>query len=120
MQGRALNQLLHGTLSVSETIKAKTKSNTTNTKQPTATGAKLPMYFVNAIIDEATGEVNMPAIVDCDTREINAVIDPVTGEQKSFRHLISDEKTQKKLEPCNERRGRPLGRNRNYTLYPTF
>ena len=77
------------------------------------------MYFVNVIIDEETGEVNMPAIVDYDTGEINAVIDPVTGEQKFFRHLISDEKTQKKLEPCNERRGRTLGRNRNNTRYST-
>ena len=47
------------------------------------------------IIDGATGEVNIPAIVDCDTGMINAVIDPVTGEQKSFPHLISDNTTQK-------------------------
>ena len=42
------------------------------------------MYFVNAIIDESTREVNFPPIVDCDTGMINAVIGPVTGEQKSF------------------------------------
>ena len=119
MRGRALNQLLHGTLSVSKKIKATTKSTTTGTKQPKATGAELPMYFVNAVIDEATGEVNIPAIVDCDTGMINAVIDPVTGEQKFIRHLISDNTTQK-LEPCNERRGKPIGRDRNNTLYSMF
>ena len=61
---------------MSKQIKAKTQSSTT--------GAELPMYFVNAIIDESTGEVNIPAIVDCDTGMINAVIDSVTGEQKLF------------------------------------
>ena len=90
MRGRALNQLLHGTPDVSKQIKAKTQSSTTSAKQIKATtkssttGVELPMYFVNAIIDEATGEVNIPSIVDCDTGMINAVIDPVTGEQKPF------------------------------------
>ena len=51
------------------------------------------MYFVNAIIDESTREVNIPAIVDCNTGMFNAVIDPVIGEQKTFRHLISNDKT---------------------------
>ena len=100
MRGRALNQLLHGTPSVSKQIKADTKPRTTSAAQPETTGAKLPMYFVNAIINEETGEVNMPAIVDCDTGEINAVIDPITGEQKSFCHLISDKKTQKNWNPA--------------------
>ena len=62
------------------------------------------MYFVNAIIDESTREVNIPAIVDCDTKMINAVIDPVTGEQTLFWYLISDDGTQKNWNPamCSE------------------
>ena len=86
MRSQALNQLLHGTPDLREEIETTTQSNS-------FTG-KLPPYFVNAIIDEVTGEVNIPAIVDCDTGMINAVIDPLTGEQIYFRHLISDEATQ--------------------------
>ena len=35
---------------------------------------------------------------------INAVFDPVTGEQKLFRHLISDDETRKVWDPamCSE------------------
>ena len=106
----ALNQLLHGTPDVSEQIKAKTQSSTM--------GAKLHMYFVNTIIDESTGEVNIPTIVNCDTGMINVVIDPVTSEQKSFRHLISDDETQK-LGLCYILRGGTIVRNGDGTLYST-
>ena len=44
---------------------------------------KLPPYYVNAILDKTTGEVNIPAIVDTKTNQINTIIDPVTGEQKN-------------------------------------
>ena len=62
------------------------------------------MYFANAIIDESTVEVNILAIVNCDTGMINAVIDLVTGEQKTFRHLILDEATRRNWDPtmCSE------------------
>ena len=95
---------------MSKQIKVTTQSSTTGAKQiktkaqSSTTGAQLLMYFVNAIIDESTGEVNILAIVNCDTGMINAVIDLVTGEQKLFQHLISDDETRKVWDPamCSE------------------
>ena len=46
MRSRALNQLLYCTPDVTKQIKATTSSS--------PSGAELPVYFVNAIIDEAT------------------------------------------------------------------
>lgn len=63
------------------------------TTQSNSSESKLPPYFVNAIIDEATEEVNILAIDNCDTGMINAVINPMTGEKKEFSYLISDEAT---------------------------
>ena len=61
---------------------------------------ELPPYYVNAILNEETGEVNIPAIVDAETNQINTIIDPVTGEQKEFRHLIKDDSTKVVWDPA--------------------
>ena len=55
---------------------------------------------MNAILDEATGEVNIPAIIDTETNQINTIIDPVTGEQKEFRHLMKDKSTKVIWDPA--------------------
>ena len=44
------------------------------------------------------GEVNIPTIINCDTEMINAVIDPVTGEQKESLQL--DEVTREIWDPA--------------------
>lgn len=56
----------------------------------------LPPYFVNAIMDHDTGELNplaYAALHGCIKNSINAVIDSKTGKKKEYRHLISDDET---------------------------
>ena len=55
---------------------------------------------MNAILDKTTGEVNIPAIIDTETNQINTIIDTVTGEQKEFRHLMKDESTKVVWDPA--------------------
>ena len=55
---------------------------------------------MNAILDKTTGEVNIPAIVDTKTNQINTIIDPVTGEQKEFCHLMKDQSTKIVWDPA--------------------
>ena len=51
---------------------------------------ELPPYYVNAILDETKGEVNIPAIIDTETNQINTIIDLFKGEQKEFCHLMKE------------------------------
>ena len=62
-----------------------------------ARNAATPPHLINAIIDDETGEVHLPAIVDEDTVEINGIINPVTGQKREYRHLIKDAKIKAEL-----------------------
>ena len=44
---------------------------------------ELPPWYINAVIDRSTCKVHIPAIMHEVTGEINAVIDPVTGEKRN-------------------------------------
>ena len=50
---------------------------------------ELTAYCINAIINEETGDVSADAL------QLNAVIDPTTGEKREYRHLISEPVTRK-------------------------
>ena len=82
-RARALNALLFGD---SNPFKMPSPQEQTRVHE-------LPPYYVNAILDETTGEVNIPVIVDTKTNQINTIIDPVTGEQKEFHHLMKNQST---------------------------
>ena len=61
---------------------------------PTPPPGELPAYFLNAIINEETGEVRADAL------QLNAVIDPTTGEKREYRHLTTDPITRKNWDPA--------------------
>ena len=55
---------------------------------------ELPAYLLNAIINDETGEVRADAL------QLNAGIDPTTGEKREYRHLITDPVTRKIWDPA--------------------
>ena len=70
-----------------------------NQHSPTANAStgNLPPYLINAIIDDIAGQVDLEALLhgtpQLNTLETNAVIDPVIGMKRDYRHLITDERT---------------------------
>ena len=54
---------------------------------------ELPLWYIDAFIDDSTDKVHIPAIMNEFTGEINVVIDPVIGEKKEHRYLMKDPAT---------------------------
>jgi len=60
----------------------------------------LPPRFINVVIDEETGEVQIPVILDEVMGEISAVVDLVTVEKKEYRYLIKHIKIKEMGDPA--------------------
>ena len=55
------------------------------------TNENIPLFLLNAIIDDDTGEVDIKALVngiEVLENKINAIMCPTTGKQLEYRHLI--------------------------------
>ena len=61
---------------------------------------ELPLWYINTITNDSTGEVYIPATMNEITGKTNAVIDTVTGEKKEYRHLMKDPSTNAIWEPA--------------------
>ena len=69
----------------------------------TQTNENIPPFLINAIIDDATGEVDIKSLVngiEVIENKINAITCPTTGKQLDYRHLIQDPATKTVWNPA--------------------